>query len=44
MPYVLPRQVQQELRHNIDFNNMTDEQLDNIISTMTTAILDDDSD
>ncbi len=42
MPYVLPRQVQQELRHNIDFNNMTDEQLDSIISNMTQTILNDD--
>lgn len=43
MPYVLPKQVQQELRHNIDFNNMTDEQLDDIIRTITTSILSDDS-
>lgn len=43
MPYVLPRQVQQELTHNIDFANLTDDQLDDVINTMTNAILNDDA-
>lgn len=43
MPYVLPRQVEQKLRHNIDFANMTDEQLDDIINSMTKTILNDDN-
>lgn len=44
MPYVLPRQVEQNLKHNIDFNNMTDEQLDDIINTMTQTILNNGTD
>lgn len=44
MPYVLPKQIQQDLRHNFDFNNLTDEQLDEVISTMTNAVLNDDTD
>lgn len=43
MPYVLPKQIQQDLNHNIDFKNMSDEQLDDIINSMTATILDDDT-
>lgn len=42
LPYVLPKQIQQDLRHNFDFNNLNDEQLDEVINSIADAILNDD--
>lgn len=35
LPYVLPKQTESKIKANVDLNNLSDEQIDNIISEIT---------
>lgn len=43
LPYVLPKQTESKVKSNVDLNNLTDEQIDNIISEITINVNTDDN-
>lgn len=42
MPYVLPKQTESKVNANIDFNQLSDEQIDSIITSIEININDND--
>ena len=35
LPYVLPKQTESKIKANVDLNNLSDEQIDDIITEIT---------
>ena len=42
MPYVIPKQTETKLKADVNFSQLSDEQVDNIISQISTEILNDE--
>lgn len=42
MPYVIPKQTETKVKADVNFSQLSDEQVDNIISQISTEILNDE--
>lgn len=43
MPYVLPKQTEAKISGQLDFNSLTDEQLDEVINSIASKIISEDN-